>query len=243
MVVHGTSTGGLLVRVVVALALTYVLGYERELRGSPAGNRTFSLIGTASAVLGNLVGVGSPNAIAGAVTGIGFIGGGIVVRRAVGTGEIISGITTAASIFATAAIGAAAGAGLLAVAALATGLVLVASEGPHLPLLRLVDARRWSPCFRNDQELCRDDDTAVLPNTMPPADRDQRTPPASDDVGQAVREHYITHRSSGSPAQPRPRTGGRAGSFGPSVSRRAFFHWPVVTNPSPGIVLRAQPLG
>jgi hypothetical protein len=73
--------------------------------------------GAASAVLGNLAGVGSPNAIAGAVTGIGFIGGGIVVRRTVRTGEIISGITTAASIFATAAIGAAAGAGLLAVAA------------------------------------------------------------------------------------------------------------------------------
>src|ERR1700749_4097458 len=138
MVAHSTSTGGLLVRVVVAFALTYVLGYERELRGSPAGDRTFSLIGTASAVLGNLAGVGSPNAIAGAVTGIGFIGGGIVVRPAGRT----SGITTAASIFATAAIGAAAGAGLLAVATLATGLVLVALEGPHLPLLRLVDARR-----------------------------------------------------------------------------------------------------
>ena len=53
---------------------------------------TFSLIGTASAVLGNLA-PGLPNAIAiaiaGAVTGIGFIGGGIVVRRAVRTGEII----------------------------------------------------------------------------------------------------------------------------------------------------------
>jgi putative Mg2+ transporter-C (MgtC) family protein len=171
----------------VAFALTYVLGYERELRGSPAGDRTFSLIGTASAVLGNLAGVGSPNAIAGAVTGIGFIGGGIVVRRAVRTGEIISGITTAASIFATAAIGAAAGAGLLAVAALATGLILVALEGPHLPLLRLVDARRWSPRFRNDEELYRDDDTAVLPDTMPPADRDQQTSPTSDDVGPRVR--------------------------------------------------------
>ena len=47
---HSTSTAGRLVRVVVAFALTYVLGYERELRGSPAGDRTFSLIGTASAV-------------------------------------------------------------------------------------------------------------------------------------------------------------------------------------------------
>jgi uncharacterized membrane protein YhiD involved in acid resistance len=99
--------------------------------GSPAGDRTLSLIGTASAVLGNLAGAGSPNAIAGAVTGIGFIGGGIVFRRTVRSGQMIDGITTAAAVFATAAIGAAAGAGLLAVAALATALVLIALEGPH----------------------------------------------------------------------------------------------------------------
>jgi hypothetical protein len=49
-VAHSTSTTSLLVRVVVAFALTYLLGYERELRGSPAGDRTFSLIGAASAV-------------------------------------------------------------------------------------------------------------------------------------------------------------------------------------------------
>ena len=77
-----------------------------------------------------------------------------MVRRAVRTGEIISGITTAASIFATAAIGAAAGAGLLA-------------------------------RFHNDEEPYRDDDTAVLPDTTSPADRDQQTSPASDDVGPA----------------------------------------------------------
>lgn len=82
---HSASTTALLVRVVVAFALTFVLGFERELRGSPAGDRTFSLIGIASAVLGNLASAGSPNAIAGAVTGIGFTGGGIVFRRAVRT--------------------------------------------------------------------------------------------------------------------------------------------------------------
>ena len=99
--------------------------------GVPAGDQTFSLIGTASAVLGNLAGAGSPNAIARAVTGIGFIGGGIVFRRTVRSGQMIDGITTAAAVFATAAIGAAAGAGLLAVAALATALVPIALEGPH----------------------------------------------------------------------------------------------------------------
>jgi uncharacterized membrane protein YhiD involved in acid resistance len=81
--------------VLVAFALTFVLGFERELRGSPAGDRTFSLIGTASAVLGNLAGAGTPNAIAGAVTGIGFIGGGIVFRRTVRSGQM-AGLPAAA---------------------------------------------------------------------------------------------------------------------------------------------------
>jgi putative Mg2+ transporter-C (MgtC) family protein len=171
---HSASTTTLLIRVIVAFALTFALGYEREIRGSPAGDRTFSLIGIASAVLGNLAGAGSPNAIAGAVTGIGFIGGGIVFRRAVGKGEMISGITTAAAIFATAAIGAAAGAGLLAVAALATALVLIALEGPHLPLLRLVDARRWAPSFRDDADTYPSDDTAVLDEGAASPDQDQQ---------------------------------------------------------------------
>jgi putative Mg2+ transporter-C (MgtC) family protein len=61
-VTHSASIAALLIRVAVAFALIFVLGYERELRGSPAGDRTFSLIGTASAVLGNLAGAGSPNA-------------------------------------------------------------------------------------------------------------------------------------------------------------------------------------
>ena len=138
-VARSASTTTLLVRVLVAFALTFVLGFERELRGSPAGDRTFSLIGTASAALGNLAGAGSPNAIAGAVTGIGFIGGGIVFRRTVRSGQMIDGITTAAAVFATAAIGAAAGAGLLAVAALATALVPIALEGPHPGITAISD--------------------------------------------------------------------------------------------------------
>jgi uncharacterized membrane protein YhiD involved in acid resistance len=47
------ETTTLLVRLMVAFALTFALGFERELRGSLAGDRTFSLIGIASAVLGN----------------------------------------------------------------------------------------------------------------------------------------------------------------------------------------------
>ena len=90
------------------------------------------------------------------------------------SGEMIDGIITAAAGFATAAIGAAAGAGLLAVARLATALVLIALEGPRLPLLRLIDARRWSPGFQHDADLDRDDDRAVLPDATASPDDDQR---------------------------------------------------------------------
>jgi putative Mg2+ transporter-C (MgtC) family protein len=173
-VIRAATTAELELRLLVAFALTFALGFERELRGSPAGDRTFALIGVAAAVIGSVAGAGSPTAIAGAVTGIGFIGGGIVFRRQVRTGELVSGITTASTVFAAAAIGAAAGVGLLAVAATATALILIALEGPHLPLLRSVDARRWSPRFRNDADLLRtDDDTAFL------ATEDDRAPDAS----------------------------------------------------------------
>jgi len=87
---------------------------------------------------------GAPDALAGAVTGIGFIGGGLVFRQGNGNGngEIVRGVTTAAAIFATAAIGAAAGEGQLLTASLATALVLVSLELQHVPALRFLDARR-----------------------------------------------------------------------------------------------------
>src|SRR5690242_11477908 len=53
---------------VVAFVLTYALGFERELRGSPAGDRTFSLIGLGTALIGILSRHGAPFALAGAVT-------------------------------------------------------------------------------------------------------------------------------------------------------------------------------
>ncbi len=60
-------------------------------------------------------------------------------------------------------------------AALATALVLISLEGPHLPLLRLVDARRWSPSFRDEADMYpSDDDTAVLTDTATTPDRDQQ---------------------------------------------------------------------
>jgi len=141
-----SETEGVL-RLVVTFGLTLVLGFERQLRGSPAGNRTFSLIGLGAAVIGLLSESAAPNALAGAVTGIGFIGAGLVFRQKEGRGEVVRGVTTAAAIFATAAIGAAAGEGRLLTA---TVLVLVSLELPHVPGLRVLDAARYESRFAPD---------------------------------------------------------------------------------------------
>ena len=139
----------LVTRVLVGWGLTFVLGFERAVRGAPAGDRTFSLIGAGTALIGALS-LSSPAVLGGAVTGIGFIGGGLCFRQAAQDKEILHGVTTAASIFCAAAIGAAAGVGHLWLAVIAAGAVFLSLEIRHLPLFRLLDARRWAPYFHHD---------------------------------------------------------------------------------------------
>jgi putative Mg2+ transporter-C (MgtC) family protein len=135
---------------VAAVALTYALGFERDLRGAPTGDRVFALIGAGAGAVGIIAAHGAPNALAGAITGIGFIGGGLVFRRSIGDNQVIMGITTAAAIFAAACIGAAAGQGRLLVATVATALALLVLEMRHMKVLNLLDGRRWSSRFSND---------------------------------------------------------------------------------------------
>lgn len=144
----------LTLRLLVALGLTWSIGFERELRGAAAGDRTFSLIGMGSAVIGYLALDGAPNALAGVVTGIGFLGAGVIVH---GTGPKrpgssggddqpvgkVSGVTTAATIYLAAAVGAAAGQGALLLATEATLACLLLLEVRHLPGMRVLDGRYW----------------------------------------------------------------------------------------------------
>jgi putative Mg2+ transporter-C (MgtC) family protein len=131
----------LLWRIAVAALLSFVLGFERELRGAPAGDRTYSLVGTASAAVTAVTIRSSPQAVAGVITGIGFVGGALVFR---GEQGVLRGVTSAATIFAVAAIGVVAGAGHLVLAALVAALVLFDLELRHLPGLRLLDASRYT---------------------------------------------------------------------------------------------------
>ena len=140
---------------VVAVALTYLLGFERDLRGAVAGDRVFALVGAGAGILGIIAAHGAPNVLAGAITGIGFIGGGLVFRQAFGSQQVVMGITTAAAIFAAAGIGAAAGQGRLLVATEATALALFVLEIRHIRWLSMLDGRRWARYFPDDNKPVR----------------------------------------------------------------------------------------
>src|SRR5664279_2270434 len=139
----------LLSRILVGFALAFLIGFERELRGSPAGDRTFALIGSAAASAAAVTGQASPQALAGIVTGVGFIGGGLILK---GRDGDVRGVTTAATVFATAVVGLVVGLGHLLMGVVAAGLTLLILELRFLPGIRLLDAHRYQSRVRPDDQ-------------------------------------------------------------------------------------------
>lgn len=134
-------------RVLLALVLAYVIGYERQVRGGRAGNRTYALVGIGAAVVGVIAQHGQPTILAGILTGVGFLGAGLLIRP---SANLVTGLSSAAAILAVAAIGAAVGEGLLVVGSVAALLVLLVLEVPMIPGLRLLDASRVAHRFVDD---------------------------------------------------------------------------------------------
>ena len=118
-----------LLRTVMAVILGGVVGMQREKVGKPAGLRTHMLVclGTAVVVLGcSGVGMdmdGLSRVIQGIVTGIGFVGAGTILKLT--DQREIQGLTTAAGLWMTAAIGVAVGLGALGIAVIATVLMVI----------------------------------------------------------------------------------------------------------------------
>jgi putative Mg2+ transporter-C (MgtC) family protein len=119
----------MLIRMVVAILLGFFVGMQREKVGKPAGARTHMLVclGTAVVVLA-CVGMGmqydaQSRVIQGIVTGIGFIGAGSILK--LNQEREIQGLTTAAGLWMTAAIGIACGAGAIGVAVMAAVLTVL----------------------------------------------------------------------------------------------------------------------
>lgn len=118
----------ILIRVLTATLLGAVVGIQRERVGKPAGLRTHTLVsvGTAIVVLacaGSGMDMdGQSRVIQGIVTGIGFIGAGSILK--VSEERDIRGLTTAAGLWLTAAVGVASGLGAIGIAVIAAILAL-----------------------------------------------------------------------------------------------------------------------
>ncbi|MEO6827895.1 MAG: MgtC/SapB family protein [Microbacteriaceae bacterium] len=127
------STLTQIVLLLLAFVLSAIVGLERERNNKSAGLRTHTLVGVGAAVFTLVSAYGFENVIgadvvldpsriaAQIVSGIGFLGAGVIFVRQ----NIVNGLTTAASIWVTAAIGMACGAGMPIIAAIATGLHLL----------------------------------------------------------------------------------------------------------------------
>ena len=121
----------IILRVFVAAVLGGGIGLQRGLAKKPAGIRTHALICLGAALFTSLAegfetvtGFDPSRIAAGVVTGIGFVGAGVILRSETGR---IEGVTTAASIWATAAVGVAIGTGLYLVgifAAVLSGTIM-----------------------------------------------------------------------------------------------------------------------
>lgn len=119
----------IVLKVLVAGILGFVVGFERELMGSAAGDRTFSLVAMGSAlftslsfeVFGEASGDAPGRIAANIVTGVGFLGGGMILKD----GGAIRGLTTAAGIWAMSAVGMAVGSDRYLLAVLASMLIML----------------------------------------------------------------------------------------------------------------------
>ena len=121
-------------RLITAMVLGGVIGIEREFRSKDAGFRTHFLVALGSALFTVVSQYGfgidlkdSSRVAAQVVSGIGFLGAGTIIFQK----NMVRGLTTAAGLWVTAAIGLACGTGLYVVATITTALVLIGLESLH----------------------------------------------------------------------------------------------------------------
>lgn len=147
------SPADVLIRLFLGALFGGLIGYERQGHGRPAGFRTHLLVCVASVLLMivseyyHYLGTMNPAYVrvdpgriaAGAITGVGFLGAGAILK----IGVTVQGLTTAASIWMVSAIGLAVGSGLHFASTVAFGITMFA-----LLVLRLVERRISSLIFR-----------------------------------------------------------------------------------------------
>jgi putative Mg2+ transporter-C (MgtC) family protein len=137
------------VRLTVAAILGGILGFEREHHGKSAGIRTHMLISMGAAMFvmipqfGGLEDAELSRVLQGVIAGVGFLGAGTIVKN---QGEDVRGLTTAAGIWLTAAIGVSAGLGRELTAIISTVFaMIILSLVPHIPFVAQDKLRKSHP--------------------------------------------------------------------------------------------------
>ncbi len=119
----------IVIRLFAATVAGMILGINRELKDKPAGVRTHAIVALGASVITLLATLpphdttSASRALQGVITGIGFLGAGVILRDM--TGNTVHGLTTAATIWLAACLGAACGLGYLSVAATASAIALL----------------------------------------------------------------------------------------------------------------------
>jgi len=131
------------VRIIFACLLGCIIGWERERHRNiiSAGIRTYGAIclgACAFGIVGSHLSAGDPSRIAAqVVTGIGFLGGGIIFRQ----GDYVTGLTTAATLWATAAIGLAVSVGMYLTSVLTAILIFLLLYLPRMAWWKKISAK------------------------------------------------------------------------------------------------------
>jgi putative Mg2+ transporter-C (MgtC) family protein len=163
MAIDAWSEVDLILRLVAGMAAGVIVGWERTLKQKSAGIRTFGLVGLGTATAAAIfTGEGQADAasrvVQGVLTGIGFLGAGVITLSR--TERTPCGLTTAAAIWVTAALGCAAGRGDWPIVLTATALAVLLLAIDH-------SVERWAG---------REKAKAVIAETEresdPPSDRD-----------------------------------------------------------------------
>ncbi len=149
------ETQEMIFRLLTAMAAGGVVGLERRLSNKSAGLKTNMLVAVGAAIfamISAIVRQEFPNAdptriIGQVVTGIGFLGGGVIIHRGVN----VKGLTTAATIWTSAAIGSVAGLGLYKLTILATIAVIMVNLA-FKPLDDFLEEKKITKNNKNEKE-------------------------------------------------------------------------------------------
>jgi putative Mg2+ transporter-C (MgtC) family protein len=122
-----------IMRVLVAFILGGIIGWERERDGISAGIRTYGAISLGACVFGvisiSMIGADPSRIAAQVATGIGFLCGGVIFRQ----GDYVVGLTTAATLWATSAVGLAISFGMYVIGIMTAVLIFILLYLPRLP--------------------------------------------------------------------------------------------------------------